>query len=79
MITGYSGGGGFGNSASGRGGSDGSDGYDGTGDVTSAPGGGSGVQISEIPLTNFALRYVKYASVMNSLGSIIGRPVIGHA
>ena len=78
MITGYSGGGGFGNSASGRGGSDGSDGYDGTGDnFNTAPGGGSGVQISEIPLNNFALRYVKNVSVMNSLGSIIGRPVIG--
>ena len=67
MIIGYSGGGGFGNSASGRGGSDGSDGYDGTGNVISAPGGGSGVQISEIPLNNFALRYVKYASVIDRL------------
>ena len=51
--AGYSGGGGYGyGSVGGKGGSNGDNGEDG---VTGVGGAGSGIQIDEIPVTNFAL------------------------
>ena len=57
MITGYSGGGGYGNNMGGYGGNNGGPGVGGTGVNSGGGGAGSGVQIDDIPITNFVLRY----------------------
>ena len=56
-MIGYSGGGGRGSGRGGDGGSNGSKGEDGTGSNFGIGGAGSGVQIENIPITNFVLRY----------------------
>ena len=56
---GYSGGGGYGSSYAGVGGSNGSKGKDGS---YGKGGAGSGVQIDNIPITNFVLRYALLVS-----------------
>ena len=57
FLIGYSGGGGDGSNGGGDGGSNGSKGEDGTGFDYGVGGAGSGVQIENIPITTFALRY----------------------
>ena len=67
LILGYSGGGGFGNGGGGRGGSNGTDGESGAGSAPQSTdgGAGSGVQLSNIQLSNFVLRNAPIMIIQN--------------